>query len=123
MAYSFRITEEYCTLAMELEQAGYLWQPRAGDWVLDRDDSSVGMLTLPITDQAAVRRLNFHLPTYVQVNEMLDRMNVQVIESEQAVLFMAASRELLRVPLELFCAEEATWRLKALVEAFRAARA
>ncbi|GIK51967.1 MAG: hypothetical protein HUU03_01720 [Planctomycetaceae bacterium] len=123
MAYSFRITEEYCVLAVELEQAGYFWQPRAGDWVLDRDDSSVGMLTLPITDQATVRRLNYHLPTYVQVNEMLDRMVVKFVSSGGAIVASLGERELARFDAAHFQAEEAACRLKALVAAFRAGSA
>lgn len=120
MAYSFRITEEYCALAVELEQAGYVWQPRAGDWLLDRDDSSVGMLTLPISDQAAVRGLNYHLPTYVQVNEMLERLKVELASACGAIVARLKGREIARFDEAQFRAEEALCRLKALVAAFRA---
>lgn len=68
---SFRITEEYVQAALDLELAGYCWQPGPGDWLLDRDDHSIGMLTTRPVDAPRIRRLNTHLPTHAQVDEML----------------------------------------------------
>jgi hypothetical protein len=118
MAYSFRITEDYCAAALALEKAGYEWTPRPGDWMLDRDDASVGMLTLPVQDGAQVKRLNIHIPTYVQVSAMLDRMAVRE-ERGREVLFVSASGVVSRFSNEAFAADEGLCRLKALVAALQ----
>ena len=116
MAYSFRITEDYCEAAQALENAGYEWAPRPGDWMLDRDDASVGMLTLPVQDGAQVKRLNIHIPTYVQVSAMLDKLAVRE-ERGREVLFVRSSVVLTRFSIEEFAADEGLCRLKVLVAA------
>ena len=116
MAYSFRITEDYCEAAQALERAGYEWAPRPGDWMLDRDDASVGMLTLPVQDGAQVKRLNIHIPTYVQVSAMLDKLAVRE-ERGREVLFVRASGEVTRFSNEEFAVDEGLCRLRALVAA------
>ncbi|MHC4841339.1 MAG: hypothetical protein ACYTDT_10375 [Planctomycetota bacterium] len=68
---SFKITEEYVQAAIALEQAGYEWKPGPGDWILDKEDQSIGILTTPVEKGWLVRRLNTHLPTYVQVDEIM----------------------------------------------------
>lgn len=75
---SFRITEDYVQAALALERAGYEWQPGPGDWILDRDDHSIGMLTTPVKDAGLVRRLNTHLPTHAQVNEMMAAVGIEL---------------------------------------------
>ncbi|CAG0989950.1 hypothetical protein PLCT2_02413 [Planctomycetaceae bacterium] len=119
MAYSFRITEDYCEAALALEKAGYEWTPRPGDWMLDRDDASVGMLTLPVQDAAQVKRLNIHIPTYVQVSAMLDRLGVRE-ERGREVSFVRASGVVTRCSNAEFSADEGLCRLRALVAALSA---
>lgn len=117
MAYSFRITEEYCQASIELEQAGYCWMPRPGDWMLDRDDASVGMLTLPVQDPAQVRRLNTHIPTYVQVNAMLDQRGVRERNGE-GVEFLKGDQRVAHFSREEYAEDEGLCRLRALVAAY-----
>lgn len=116
MAYNFRLTEEYCAAAIALEQAGYDWQPRPGDWMLDRDDASVGMLTLPVQDSAQVKRLNIHIPTYVQVNAMLDERGVTLRHGRE-VEFLVGQRVVAKFSANEFSVDEGLCRLKALVAA------
>lgn len=116
MAYSFRITEEYCAAALALEQAGYVWQPRPGDWMLDRDDASIGMLTLPVRDGEQIRRLNTHIPTYVQVNAMLLEHGVHETSAGE---FHARGRVVAKFSPDEIAADEGLCRLRALVAAMQ----
>ncbi|MDC1142905.1 hypothetical protein OAU50_07410 [Planctomycetota bacterium] len=87
---SFKITEEYVQAAIELEQAGYEWTPGPGDWILDKDDQSIGLLTTPVQKQWLIRRLNTHLPTFVQVDEMLEAQGVTCDKDDVQINFNAA---------------------------------
>ena len=118
MAYSFRITEDYCTAALALEQAGYEWKPRPGDWMLDRDDASIGMLTLPVHDGAQIRKLNTHIPTYVQVSAMLAERGVTEKRGHE-IEFWMQGRAVARFSPQEFTADEGLCRLKALVAALQ----
>lgn len=112
---SFRITEEYCRLAQELEAAGYFWLPRAGDWMLDRDDGSIGMLTVTVRDADYIRRLNWHLPTYVQAEEMLVQAGVTILQGEHEVAFARKGMRLVTFSREGFETDRGVCLLKALV--------
>ena len=119
---SFRLTEEYIQAALELERAGYCWQPQAGDWMLDRDDHSVGMLTTPIKNPDAVRRLNSHLPTHAQTDEMLVQLGVTA-DLGKTVLFRGSDEAVvLDCPRTAYDDDPALCRLRALAAAFRLAR-
>ncbi|CAG0931914.1 hypothetical protein PLCT1_01924 [Planctomycetaceae bacterium] len=118
MAFSFRITEEYCAASLALELAGYEWQPRPGDWMLDRDDASIGMLTLPVRDGAQIRKLNTHIPTYIQVGAMLDENGVNETRG-QHVEFRVRGRVIAKFSLDEFAADEGLCRLRALVAALQ----
>lgn len=85
---SFRITEEYVQAAIALEHAGYEWSPGPGDWILDKDDQSIGLLTTPVEKQWLMRRLNTHLPTNVQVDELLTQHGIIFKDGEVAVSFV-----------------------------------
>lgn len=85
---SFKITEEYVQAAIALENAGYEWSPGPGDWILDKDDQSIGLLTTPVEKQWLIRRLNTHLPTNVQVDELLTLHGVVFKNGEVAVSFV-----------------------------------
>jgi hypothetical protein len=73
---SFRITEDYVQAALKLAASGYEWEPRPGDWMLDKDDHSIGMLTVPPNRPEMIRRLNVHLPTFAQVDALLDERGI-----------------------------------------------
>lgn len=118
MAYSFRITEDYCEASLALEKAGYAWTPRPGDWMLDRDDASVGMLTLPVQDHAQVKRLNVRIPTYVQVSAMLENLEVREVRDRE-ITFMLGDCVAARFGCDEFQADEGLCRLKALVAALQ----
>ena len=114
---SFRITEDYVQAALELEHAGYCWQPGPGDWLLDRDDHSVGMLTTRPVDAPRIRRLNTHLPTHAQVDEMLAQAGVV----QHGTRFVdRAGREVAAFAESAVLADPALCRLKALAAWFRA---
>ncbi|MCC6572425.1 MAG: hypothetical protein IT462_01425 [Planctomycetes bacterium] len=118
---SFRITEEYCRLAQELEAAGYYWSPRAGDWMLDRDDGSIGMLTTEVRDQAYIRRLNTHLPTYVQTEALLKEAGVVTERNDGEVAFSRGGTRLITFARSNYDADHGTCLLRALGVAVRAA--
>ncbi len=118
MAFSFRITEEYCAASLALEKAGYVWQPRPGDWMLDRDDASIGMLTLPVQDGVQIRRLNTHIPTYIQVGAMLGELNVSETRGRE-VEFRWQGRVAAKFSPGEFAADEGLCRLRALVAALQ----
>ncbi len=88
ISMSFKITEEYVQAAIALENAGYEWSPGPGDWILDKDDQSIGLLTTPVEKQWLIRRLNTHLPTNVQVDELLTQHGVMFKDGELAVKFV-----------------------------------
>lgn len=115
-AMSFRITEDYVQAAIELADAGYDWQPHAGDWILDRDDHSLGLLTTPIEDGTIVKRLNVHIPTFAQVEEMFESFGVTET-NDAGVTFSADDATLVTFDAETFDADPALCRLKALAAA------
>lgn len=120
MALNFRITEEYCILALELERLGYAWQPRAGDWMIDRDDSSIGMLTVPPRQPERICALNVHLPTYLQVNHLLDAKRVTLKSGAGHVEFISSGgKSLLVAAAAEFEADQGTFALRALVACYR----
>jgi hypothetical protein len=65
------LTERYIQLCRELAAAGYQWQPRPGDWMLDLNDESVGMLTTYIQRPELVVRNNVQLPYGNQIGDLL----------------------------------------------------
>jgi hypothetical protein len=114
---SFRITEDYVQAALELVEAGYLWAPAPGDWMLDRDDHSIGMLTVPVSKPDLVRRLNAHLPTYVQASELLNARGVR--EIGDGTFLRPDGSALIAFSAEQWRADPAVCRLKALAAAIR----
>lgn len=77
-----RLTERYIELCRELAAAGYVWEPRPGDWMLDRDDGSIGMLTTYIERPELLRRANLQVPYGDQIREMLSARKCTVEEGE-----------------------------------------
>jgi len=67
-----KITERYVELCRELAAAGYVWMPRAGDWMLDLEDGSIGMLTMHIERPDLLRRVNVQIPYGLQIAELLE---------------------------------------------------
>ncbi len=65
------LTERYIQLCRELAAAGYQWQPRPGDWMLDLNDESVGTLTTQIQRPELVVRNNVHLPYGSQLSDLM----------------------------------------------------
>lgn len=114
---SFRITEEYVQAARELERAGYEWRPGPGDWILDRDDQSIGMLTTPVKRPGLIRRLNTHLPTHAQVDEMLAGHGLGLRRGER-VEFVYGDRVVAAFSAEEYEGDRALCRLKALTAWF-----
>jgi hypothetical protein len=66
-----KLTERYVELCRELAEAGYVWNPRPGDWMLDLEDGSIGMLTMHIERPALIRRVNVQIPYGLQIAELL----------------------------------------------------
>lgn len=112
-AMSFRITEEYVQGALELAKAGYPWRPAPGDWMLDLDDHSIGMLTTPVKRPEMIRRLNIHLPTQVQTEEMLGAHGVE-LRDKDGPEFVHGDSVIARFSRQEFSDDEALCCLKAL---------
>lgn len=68
-----KLTERYVELCRELAGAGYQWDPRPGDWMLDTEDGSIGMLTTHIERPGLLRRVNVHLPYGMQIDGLLEQ--------------------------------------------------
>lgn len=117
---SFKITEEYVQAAIALEQAGYEWQPGPGDWILDKEDQSIGILTTPVEKAWLMRRLNTHLPTNVQVDELLASVGVTWSEQADSWAFVAADKtELVKYVADEYCKDRGLYRLRALTEYYK----
>lgn len=73
-----KLTEDYIDLCVRLEELGFVWQPRPGDWMLDKSDASVGMITTHIEDGRMLRNLNTQIPYGSQIVDLLAERQCRV---------------------------------------------
>jgi len=98
-----KLTERYIQLCRDLADAGYVWNPRPGDWILDITDESIGMLTTYIEQPERLRAVNIQIPYGLQIHDLLlerkcsrvdlsggarwdDRVGVQLYECDAAAI-------------------------------------
>jgi hypothetical protein len=125
-----KLTERYIALCRELADAGYVWEPRPGDWMLDLNDESVGMLTTFIENAALLRANNTQIPYGSQIADMLAARGVMMARdgdtkgaAGDAVWRDRAGREVYRCAAAALDENEDEESLAALVAAMRTERA
>lgn len=118
-----KLTDRYVDLCRQLADAGYVWHPRPGDWMLDLMDDSIGMLTTAIKRPELLIRVNVQLPYGEQITALLESSGVRVviegdeqrwIASDGSLVYACSCARFVEAP-----DEEA---LAALVEEFRRQR-
>ncbi len=97
------LTERYITLCRKLAASGYQWQPRPGDWILDKMDESLGMLTTYIERPELLQRVNIHVPYGPQIAELLEGQSCQRLENEKGVFWVNADGQ------EVYCSTFKAW--------------
>jgi hypothetical protein len=85
-----KLTERYIQLCRELAEAGFVWQPRPGDWMLDLNDDSVGMLTMGIENPALLRANNVQIPYGEQIADLLAAEGAHRFEEASEVVWRSA---------------------------------
>lgn len=80
-----KLTDRYVDLCRQLAEAGYVWQPRPGDWMLDIADESIGMITTYIHKPELLRKVNIQLPYGEQISSMLAELEIQQLTSDDSV--------------------------------------
>ena len=113
------LTERYIQLFKELADLGYDWSPRAGDWILDITDESIGMLTTYIEKPELIRKVNVQIPYGEQIHELLDRRGCKRDGDEQSIYWVDhTGKELHRCSMSDYECNDDEHALAALVEDF-----
>ncbi|MCA8939549.1 MAG: hypothetical protein KDB07_07065 [Planctomycetes bacterium] len=114
-----KLTEEYIDLCLELEALGYVWQPRPGDWMIDKSDDSIGMITTQIKDGTMLRRLNAQVLYGSQIVDLLAERGARLQVAEGHEWFDREGALLHRCSAEAYASNDDEESLKALVEDYR----
>lgn len=111
-----QLTERYIELCKRLAAAGYRWLPRAGDWMVDLTDDSIGMLTIEPDKPEQVAMVNVHLPLAHQLTALLGGFGIEEKAGPATTVWLDAQGHELHTADEAACkADLGAEQLTALV--------